>query len=314
MTLTSLTCVHNAASTLPRLFESIAWIEDKRVLDLGSTDDSASVAERHGATVSPRLDGQALTDAIDACLEGGRHEWILVLEAKDYLAANAEDEVRRLIETFGGDCDGFEIPRYSEIAGHVMRGAAWYPGRQTRLFRRGAGRWVEAGPGRPVVQVAPNRCRRLEPPDCLHVHHLEAASLRDLIAQRCHVALDGEADGRAGPVAFEEYVGAAYAQLAAADAQDGDLGHAVATVLAWEQIVRGLAQWDRVGQTRPLAPAFSLPIETMPYRSEVLVPEQLLRRIHDLEAQVASMQTAWQWNASRMIGRIRAVVTRVRPT
>lgn len=308
VTLTSLTCVRNAASTLPRLLDSISWIDDKRVVDLGSTDDSVQVAERHGATVSRLEGGQRPEDALDACLERGS-EWILVLESDDYLAADAEEEVRRLIEVYEGDYDAFEIPRYSQIAGHVMRGGRWYPDWQTRLFRKGTGRWRNSMNGRPVVQVSRDRCYRLEPPHCLHIHHVACTSLRQFIDQRCNRALHDEYDTSTDTFAFEDYVGAAYEQLAAADAElDGDLAHAVGTLLAWEQILRGVVHWERLGRKAPLARAFSLPIETIPYRSDVLVSEQLLLRNRDLEAQLAATRAGWLWKLSHVLERVRAAV------
>ena len=311
MTLTSVTCVRNAASTLPRLLESISWIDDRRVVDIGSTDESVQVAERHGATVSRVESGQRLEDALDACLERCSSEWILVLEPDDYLAADAEKEVRRLVEVHGGDQDGFEIPRYNQIVGHVMRGARWYPDFQTRLFRRGLGRWRDSMNGQPIIQVSPDRCYRLVPPHCLHIHHLVCASLREFIAQRRNLALTGGDDVSSDTFAFEDYVGAAYEQLAAADAeQDGDLAYAVATVLAWEQILHGIAQWERLEGKVPLARAFSLPVVTIPYHSDVLVSEQLRRRNQDLEAQLAAARAAWRWKASHLIERATAAVRR----
>jgi hypothetical protein len=51
-----------------------------------------------------------------------------------------------------------------------------------------------------------------------------------------------------------------------------------------------------------------LPIETIPYRSDVVVPEQLLQRIQHLEAHVADLEARWLWKASHAFERARAAL------
>lgn len=252
----------DAAATLPRALASVAWAAERVVIDMASTDDTVALAAAAGARVvaipaAPRVD-----DVRTAALAEARHAWIFVLDADEWLADDAEDAVAALLRDHGHDTDAFAIPRFNSIAGHVLRGTGWYPDHQIRLFRRGTVRWPGGLHRLPEVLTGALRLRRLEPPGCLHLHHDNYPSLTALLERQLHYAVVAEYP--ADPVAFEfgAYVQAAYEQLAyrSDDARDGDLSTALALVMAWDALVRGLVHWDRLAEKPPLAPAFCLPI------------------------------------------------------
>src|SRR6476660_9005732 len=72
--------IKNEADNLPRCLESVRWADDIFVVDSGSTDNSAAVAERYGAKVVqfhfsgtwPKKKNWALQTL------PFRHEWVLI--------------------------------------------------------------------------------------------------------------------------------------------------------------------------------------------------------------------------------------------
>jgi len=252
----------NAAGTLARALASVAWAEERVVIDMQSSDDTRVLAEGAGARVigipaSPRVD-----DVRTASLAHARHEWILVLDADEFLADDADDAVQELIRNHGATADAFAIPRFNAIAGRILRSTGWYPDHQIRVFRRGCVRWGGGIHRPPEVITGPARLHRLEPPHCLHLHHENYASLTAVIEKQLRYAL--VEDYPADPALFDfgSYVQAAYDEFARRHdpANDGELSTALALVMAWNALVRGLIHWDRLAEKPALGPAFCLPI------------------------------------------------------
>ncbi len=240
----------NAAAGLVKLLPTVRWATDVVVVDMESTDDTAAVARAHGARVlavatHPRVDAvrnQFLGEATTA--------WTLVMDADEYLAADAADLIAELITVHGERYDAFGIPRLNRIGDHIMRGSGWYPDWQTRLFRSGTVRWCDSTHRTPEVISGPERLMRLEPTACLHIHHDNYRNLRSFIERQVRYALDDVYD----PDRFEpdEYAAAALEAFARRHdpAADGDLSRALAVIMAWDKVIRGLIHWDTL-ETKP---------------------------------------------------------------
>jgi glycosyltransferase involved in cell wall biosynthesis len=190
-----LSCIihtRNSAETLDRALASVAWADDIIVVDMESTDSTRAVAAQYtqrilSTPIVPRVDGirqQFLAEA--------RHDWILVLDSDEHLAADAEANVTNLLEQYGDRYDAFAIPRFNYIAGQIMRGSGWYPAAQIRLFRKGTVRWPDANHQLP--EVITGRLLELEPPDCLHIHHRNYEDLRHFIHKQLDYALNDRYD------------------------------------------------------------------------------------------------------------------------
>lgn len=283
----------NAGSTLRRALGSVAWAEERVIVDMASTDDTVAIATRAGARVvaippHPRVD-----DVRTAALAEARHEWTLVLDADEHLADDAEETIAALLREHAGNADAFAIPRFNTIAGRVLRGTGWYPDHQIRLFRRGTVRWPGGVHRAPDVLTGTDRLHRLEPPGCLHLHHDNYRSLAAVLERQLRYALREEypADPRAFD--FGAYVQAAYDQLAyrADHERDGDLSTALGLVMAWNALVRGLVHWDRLTEKPPLEPAFALPIVPVAAAS---VPDD-----GDRQAAEAALRELAHWRTTR---------------
>ena len=105
------------------------------VIDSGSTDATREVAAACGAEVVEHAwEGHAAQknwalDHLDL-----RTEWVLLLDADEYLLDETVAEVREAVTRAG--VAGFELPRRYIFLGKELRHAWWYPDYQLRLFRR----------------------------------------------------------------------------------------------------------------------------------------------------------------------------------
>ncbi len=132
--------VRNEAHNLPRCLESLKSAGEVYVIDSQSTDDSAAIAESHGAKVVQfRYAGgwpkkrQWAMDTLPLA-----HDWIFLLDADEVLTPELADEIRKAIQD--PRTDGYYIALQMYFLGRRLRhsGASFW---KLSLFRKGLGRF-----------------------------------------------------------------------------------------------------------------------------------------------------------------------------
>ncbi len=122
--------------------QSVAWANQRIVVDSGSTDRTVELARAAGATVLQTGDwpgfGPQKNRALDAC----SGEWVLSLDADERVDAALRAEIEATLRA--PQFDVYEIPRRSTYCGRFMRHGGWWPDYTRRLFRRGAARFSSA--------------------------------------------------------------------------------------------------------------------------------------------------------------------------
>ncbi|MEO5757326.1 MAG: glycosyltransferase family 2 protein [Mesorhizobium sp.] len=273
----------DSAATLPRLLATTSWAAERIIVDMQSSDATVEIARAAGCRV---LDC-AIVDAVDAIrnqyLPEARHDWMLVLDSDEYLAADAEEALCQVVAAHGDKFDAFALPRFNSVAGQIMQGSGFYPDHQIRLFRKGTVAWQQGNHRVQQVLTGAKRLRLLETPDCMHIHHENYLDIASFVARQARYALTDTYDPDPGNFDFSTYVAEAYAEFERRHepSKDGELSTAVATVLAWDRIMRGLIHWDRLGRQHPLNAAFSLPIVPLASPSPRLrhLPREIGRRL-----------------------------------
>jgi glycosyltransferase involved in cell wall biosynthesis len=142
--ITLVVITHNEADCIARCLDSVPFAADKLVVDSGSDDETVAIAMAHGARVvrQPWLGfGPQRNFASTQAL----HDWILVLDADEYLSpALADEMVRRLPELMASTAPAAILRRSTVYMGRPMR---WYrPAvgeRLARLQHRGRSRWSD---------------------------------------------------------------------------------------------------------------------------------------------------------------------------
>ena len=272
----------NSAATLPLLLQTTRWAAERVVVDMQSTDGTVELCQTAGC----RVISIAPTFAVDAIrndyLGELASEWTLVLDSDEHLSADAPEALVELVEKHGDAFDAFAMPRYNSIAGQVVQGGQFYPDQQIRLFRKGFVRWRDGHHHPP--EVIGGRLMLLTPP-CMHIHHLNYPDLQSFIERQLRYALTDTYNPDPASFDFSNYVGQAYAAFAERHdtGRDGELSTALATVLAWDRIMRGLIHWERTGRVAPLEAAFSLPIAAQHYpaaQSRLRRAEGRMRRLY----------------------------------
>ena len=132
----------NEEANLSRTLSSVRWADEIAIVDCGSADRTASIAESLGAKVFVNQPfpghGEQKNVAIDHCTS----DWVLLLDADEVVSPELAEEIRKVLAGPASH-DAYWIPRLNLFLGRWMRHGGFYPDHKLRLFRRGSARLSE---------------------------------------------------------------------------------------------------------------------------------------------------------------------------
>ncbi len=180
----------NEADHIARAIRSVQFCDEVVVVDSGSTDRTAEIADSLGAVVTENpWPGYAAQKNFAARL--ARNDWILSIDADEEVSPGLASDIARL-NLGSGDCAGYDFPRLARYCGRWIRHSGWYPDRKVRLYHRGRGQWA-GGYVHETVQI-PGPVGHLEG-DLLHYtcesldqHRRNVERYTDLAAREIHAS------------------------------------------------------------------------------------------------------------------------------
>ena len=167
----------NEADRLGGCLASVAWADEMVVLDLGSDDGSAELAERHGARVLRRTPVPIVELVRNEVGAAATSTWVLVLDPDERLQPAAADALRALAAD--ERADAVVIPRTNLDLGHAPSHWTQRFEPQLRMYRRTAVRWPEAPNALPSVPA--DRVRRLADRDDLTILHHRSRTIGEVL-------------------------------------------------------------------------------------------------------------------------------------
>lgn len=141
----------NEEANLEACLASVAWAAEVWVVDSGSTDCTAAIAQAHGARCV-----QFAPDPRDPSLKKKNwalenlpfaHEWVLLLDADERVPGDLRQEISGLLQAPPPGVAGYYINRRLIFLGRWIRHCGWYPSWNLRLFRHRLGRYERLGTG-----------------------------------------------------------------------------------------------------------------------------------------------------------------------
>jgi glycosyltransferase involved in cell wall biosynthesis len=132
--------VKNEAANIGACLDSVAFADERIVVDDSSTDGTAEIAAAKGARViDRRFEGFGAQKAF--ALSQANGDWVLSIDADERATPALAAEIAQAMNE--AKADGFEIPRLSSFCGRQMHHSGWYPDYVLRLFRRGTARFSD---------------------------------------------------------------------------------------------------------------------------------------------------------------------------
>jgi len=136
--LSAIIITKNEAANIGACLESVAFCDERIVVDSGSGDGTVMIAKEKGARVAFH-EWQGFGAQKDYALSLARGDWVLSIDADERVTPELKDAI---LAAIGNETvDGYEFPRNSSFCGRMMRHSGWFPDRVLRLFRRGKARF-----------------------------------------------------------------------------------------------------------------------------------------------------------------------------
>lgn len=134
----------NEAHQLARCLQSVPFAGEIVVVDSGSTDGTQALATSLGARVIETTDWPGFGKQKQRALEAATGEWVLCLDADEWLDAQLAQAVQAAVEHSNDNGPaGYELTRMSAFCGQWMKASGWYPDRGLRLVQRTLGRYTD---------------------------------------------------------------------------------------------------------------------------------------------------------------------------
>lgn len=140
----------NEAHRIARCLRSVAFADERIVVDSGSTDGTVELARAAGARVEVTPDWPGFGPQKNRALALARGEWVLSIDADEEVTPELREAILAVVRppsTPDGAahpaCDAYWITRSSSFCGRTIRHGDWRNDRVLRLFRREAGRFSD---------------------------------------------------------------------------------------------------------------------------------------------------------------------------
>ena len=140
MRLSVIIIAQDEAANIGDCLDSVAFADERIVVDGGSRDHTVAIAEGKGARVAVRPFSN-FGEQKNFALSLARGDWVLSLDADERVSPALAAELARAVGE--AKADGYEMPRLSSFCGRPMRHSGWYPDYVLRLFRRGKARFSD---------------------------------------------------------------------------------------------------------------------------------------------------------------------------
>jgi glycosyltransferase involved in cell wall biosynthesis len=130
----------NEEANIAGCLDSVAFCDERVVVDGGSTDATVAIATAAGARVETRPFA-GFGPQKNHALSLAQGDWVLSIDADERVDAVLAENI--LAAVAASEHDAHEVSRLSYFCGRAMWHSGWYPDHVLRLFRRGRGHFSD---------------------------------------------------------------------------------------------------------------------------------------------------------------------------
>ena len=134
--LSAIVITKNEAANIADCLDSLAFCEERIVVDCGSSDNTIDIARSKGARIEFH-EWRGFGEQKNFALSLATGTWILSIDADERVTPALALAIEAALDD--ESADAWEMPRVSSFCGRKMRHSGWSPDYVLRLFRRGKG-------------------------------------------------------------------------------------------------------------------------------------------------------------------------------
>ena len=138
--LSAIVITKNEAANIGDCLDSVAFCDERIVVDCGSSDETMAIAQNKGAQVVLH-DWNGFGPQKNFALSLATGDWVLSLDADERVSPKLAEAIKTALADEA--VDAYEFPRLSSFCGRPMRHSGWYPDYVLRLFRRGKAKFTD---------------------------------------------------------------------------------------------------------------------------------------------------------------------------
>ncbi len=172
--LSAIVITRNEAANIGPCLDSLAFCDERIVVDCGSTDATVEMAREKGVRAEFH-EWNGFGPQKNYALSLATGTWVLSLDADERVTPELAAAIKSAIAAAGADA--WEFPRLSSFCGRQMRHSGWYPDYVLRLFRRGKARFDDSIVHERVI--CDGVVKRLRPP----LIHYPVIKLEDALSR-----------------------------------------------------------------------------------------------------------------------------------
>ncbi|MCX7140144.1 MAG: glycosyltransferase family 2 protein [Proteobacteria bacterium] len=143
----------NAATQLAVCLESASFADEMLVVDSGSSDGTAELAEKHGARVLQKVEWLGFGPQKQFAVEAARHDWVLCLDADERVSERLRSNILSALSA--PSAQAYAMARCNRFMGSWLKHGEGYPDWSLRLFDRRHARWSHDPVHEKVLTDAP---------------------------------------------------------------------------------------------------------------------------------------------------------------
>ena len=139
MSVTAVVITLNESAHIAACLESVAWADERLVVDSGSTDGTPDLARQAGARVLQH-EWLGYGAQKNYAASQASYDWIVSVDADERVTPALAEEIRSTLAGTPAH-GGYRVPRVTWHLGRWIRTTDWYPDYQLRLYDRRKARW-----------------------------------------------------------------------------------------------------------------------------------------------------------------------------
>lgn len=133
--------VKNNTQSLVKSLQSLAWCDERIIIDDESTESIEEIAESYKARYfKRRIDGD-FSQQRNFGLKKARHEWVLFIDSDEIVSKALQNEILAVVKEESRDIIGYRIKRTDTMWGKELHHGEWGNQSFIRLGKKDAGIW-----------------------------------------------------------------------------------------------------------------------------------------------------------------------------